>query len=1388
MSKTALGVLVVLLASGGAVGSSEAKAPTTKDEAVVPEALRLWAPWVLDSDDAKDARCPSLGDTEGVCAWPARLALALDERGSTFSQQWQIFRPGLASLPGDKEHWPLGVRLDGRPAPVVDRGGDPQVHMPAGRHVVTGRFAWDSLPESIRVPIETGLVALTIAGKSAAFPMRDAEGRVFLGRKAEDSAEENTVDVSVHRKLTDDTPLGLTTRLTLAVSGKSRELLLGRSQPAGFEPLAVTSELPLRFDTDGRLRVQARPGTWTVEIRSRRVLRGPSITRPRPEGLWKEGDEAWVFEARPELRVVTVEGVPAIDPAQTTLPTPWKSLPAYALAPEATLILAEQRRGDALPAPDRLTLTRRYWLDFDGGGYSVRDEIAGQFSRAWRLEMGPGTKLGRVAVDGQDQFITRLGPQGRAGVEIRTGRAAIQADSRIEGRRGLVPATSFAHDFDGVGATLHIPAGWSLLHGSGADQVSGTWIERWSLLELFLLLVTALAVGRLYGWPSGLLAGAALVLTLVEPEAARLVWLFVLLAEVLVRALHPGVAHAFVRAFRVGIWLALISALVPFSVRQIRQGMHPAAGVSGNAPDRFIKFSIRPPDEAPAPAAAPGQPMGRVDEVEARSLAMAEEQQVMPKKEVRGVGRSRASQPRGPVRSRPYTDKAAWSQNIAEYDPSIVVQTGQGLPDWSWETATIAFNGPVGQGQSLRFYLVPPWLNAILSFLRVGLLAGLAWLLLRRPLRLRSAWIARRPLITGLVALSLVLPLSARAAEMPSQEILDELKARLLRAPSCKPACASINEMALDVSPTEVRLSLDVSAAARTAIALPGDASSWSPASVRVNGKAADALRRDEQGVLWLALDPGVFTVELRGPVPSRDTIQIPLPMPPRHATATSRGFSVAGIHEDGAVGESILLTREPRSKGTDETESSSTGPTLPPFLRVERTLVLGLKWEVHTRVARETAPGTPIVVEIPLLPGESVTTAGIRVEKARGTVSLSFAPGDTETLWQSTLAESAEIRFWADPAVASRWSETWRVEVGPTWHATFTGIPPVHRTEATSDRVPEWRPWPGEEVRISLEKPQGVAGQTLTIDKSNLVVEPGVRSSRLTLTLGLRSSRGTQHKVGLPPGAEVESIALDGVRQPIRQEGPSVVLTVPPGKRAFEIIWRQDAGLAPAFMVPAVDLGMPSTNSRVSVVLERAPRWLIWLSGPRTGPSVQVWSVAVILLLVGWGLARSRLTPLRTHDWFLLGLGLMPLDLGAALVLPLCLLALGFRSRRATELRPRAHDATQILLALLVLASLAVLVAAVERGLLQTPDMRVMGNGSSATELHWYQDRIASRLPQPWVLSLPLMVYRVAMLAWALWLAAACIRWARWVWRCFTEHGLWKPLRARITLPPAAP
>ena len=100
-------------------------------------------------------------------------------------------------------------------------------------------------------------------------------------------------------------------------------------------------------------------------------------------------------------RVVEVVGAEPVDPGQTRVPADWQALPAWRVAAGTGLELRVQRRGDAEPEPDRLALERELWLDFDGGGYTLRDRVSGRMTRGWRLEAGEGLALGRVLLDGE---------------------------------------------------------------------------------------------------------------------------------------------------------------------------------------------------------------------------------------------------------------------------------------------------------------------------------------------------------------------------------------------------------------------------------------------------------------------------------------------------------------------------------------------------------------------------------------------------------------------------------------------------------------------------------------------------------------------------------------------------------------------------------------------------------------------------------------------------------------------------------------------------------------------------------------------------------------------------------------------------------------------------
>jgi hypothetical protein len=1358
----------------------------------VPEPLRPWVDWALRGHE--DAACPFFeGQGERrQCAWPSRLALDLGDGSGRMTQQWRAYRDAWAPLPGDASHAPEDVRLDGKPAVVVMRDGLPTVRLPKGAHEVTATFSWKELPELLSIPTETGLVSLVLDGKPVAFPRRDPQGQLWLKSRSPAASEEARLDVRVFRRVIDEIPLELETRVELRVSGKNREMLLSRALPDGFVPMSLTAPLPARLDPDGRLRVQVRPGVWTITLVARHQGPVAELRLPAVDGPWA-AEEVWAFEGRNDLRLVSVEGVDAIDPQQTELPAEWRRLAAYPMRAGSTMKLVERRRGNAEPSPDQLSIARTWWLDFDGGGYTIQDQVSGSLSQSWRLDMASPAALGRVAVGGRDQLITR-GKGGAAGVEIREGTLQLSADSRIVGRPSAIPAVGWDHDFQQASGVLNLPPGWRLVHASGVDDVSSTWISEWTLLDLFLVMIIALAAAQLWGRAWGAAAALMLALTYLEPGAPRWLWLALLAGEALLVVLPAGRLERVVRGYRLVVALALVIAALPFAIAQIRAAMYPALEMPYEVGASFPGFGIASKDSytaavAPKPA-SPAEPQA-LDELERQKPA--ELQPGMPRSRALraegGVGGTLAATGEIVARKSTAGSVDSYRSERRYLDDKAKVSTGPGLPRWQWRSVSLSWRGPVERGQQLRLWLLSPAVDFVLALLRVALLGAI---LLRalRTLGERGLPAAPAPAaaVVALVAAAVAgFASPASAADFPPPEIVKELADRLLEHPECYPSCAASPRLRIEADPQTLVLRVEIDAAADTAVPLPGGLRAWSPSKVVLDAEAAPPLARDADGSLWTAVGPGKHQLVLEGPLRSIDAVEIPLPLQPRRVETTLRGWSLEGVREDGVPENSIRLARE-RNAESGAVAALEPGE-MPPFVRLEREIDLGLSWEVDTVLTRLTPAGTSFAVAVPLLEGESVTTPGIRVEN--GQALASFAPSATQVRWSSTLKQTPriELKSTADLPVA----EVWRLAAGPLWHVEVSGIPEIHVPAARDWRVREWRPWPGESVTLAVDRPEPAPGQTLTVDHTALDVTPGLRATDATLTIELRSSLGGQHVLTLPVGAELQSIAINGAPQPIRQDNRTVTVPIVPGAQTITLAWRSPQGIAARIRAPQFSVGLATVNADTTIHMSE-DRWTLALGGGRLGPAVLFWSVLAIVLVVSVALGRLGGTPLGPVQWFLLGIGLTQAPIGVAALVVGWPLALGWRLRHGREQTDGRFNFVQVGLAVWTAIALGGLFAAIEQGLLGLPEMQIVGNGSSAQFLHWFHDRTDGDLPRPWVFSVPLWVYRVAMLAWALWIASALLAWLRWAWTAYSEGGLWRQSphgwrwRRRKEMPPATP
>lgn len=1315
----------------------------------VPAPLQPWIDWVLEGEEQH--QCPFIYNqaTGYQCAWPTKLTLDLTDNGGRFRQQWQLYADSWVQLPGNQQHWPQRVTVNGEARPVSVDNGRPRLKLPAGQYLIAGQWQWAQLPKNLMLNPASGLLALTINKKPTKSVELDENGRLWLDQngaeKPAGALQGDTLSLQVYRKITDDIPLQVTTLLNLEVAGEQRELLLGPLLLDQQIPLQLDSPLPARLEPDGQLRVQVRPGRWSISLVSRHPANINRLTLPQVPAPWPE-QEVWVFQAAPALRLVEVENLTAIDPRQTNLPADWQRLPAYQVTQGESMELREIRRGNQEEQPDQLNLRRQLWLDFDGGGYSVQDTLTGRLNQGWRLEPRPDLQLGRVAIDGQDQFITRMPESDRVGVEVRRGQLNVTADSRYQGTISILPAVGWDLDVQSLHTRLNLPPGWSLLSASGMDTAPNTWLQRWTLLDLFLVLIAAVAAYRLWGWQWGLVT--LLTLALIWHHAAgfgppRWVWLHLLAATALLRVLPVGRLKKAVIGYRNLGLLVLLLIAIPFMVDQLRTAMYPQ--LAHTTDSRYLPMQ---------------------DQVSMETIDKEQMEPAAPLAKQQDLAAIRPSSVPGKT------------PLLTQIDPDAKVQTGPGLPDWQWNTTELSWSGPVQRDQQIQLVLLSPMMNLLLNLLRVLLLSLLILRMAGLSICRRQGLYQQHRLWTLLLPVTLLMPILMAVsapvqAAMPDEQLLTQLKTRLLARPDCLPNCAQIATMQLSVDTQQLVAELEVHTQQDVAVPLPANAQHWLPRQIQLDGSASTALLRHQDGTLYMRLPAGIHNVRLMGPVPEQGNIQLPLSLRPHRVTAQTVGWTLHGVDENGVPSAQLQLNRE---QATAPFHRLEPGPT-PGFVQVERRLRLDLDWTVETRVRRQSPPGQPITLAIPLLKGESVLTDGIRVQD--GKAELRLAANQPEARWQSRLEKSAELTLTAPET--GRWAESWQLDASAIWHVATGNLPVIHHQDADGNWLPQWRPWPGESLTLHISRPAGVTGQTLTIDGTRLTMMPGHRATDANLMLQLRSSQGGQHRLQLPDNISLQSVLINGNHQPIDLQ-PDNRLTIPltPGAHTLNISWRHHQGIQPLLVTPVIGLNSASVNNEIELTLGE-DRWVLFAMGPSMGPAVLFWSLLAMVVLLAFGLSRVPFTPLRFHHWLLLGIGLTQIPLWMAFIVVAWLLALGLRSRWQHETAGNWFNLAQIGLVVLTLLALSYLFFAIQQGLLGLPNMQIGGNHSYANTLRWYQDRSAANLPQARVLSVPLWVYRGLMLGWALWLAFALLGWLRWGWECFSQQGFWRPFNLRI-------
>jgi hypothetical protein len=1322
-----------------------------------------WGDWVKDRHTNIDCPWSANKKSTRTCVWPGNLSLALEQEGLTFTQHVEVFsKKSRVLLPGSERNWPTNVILDQKPATVIESSKSPYIQLNKGKHIIKGRFNWTSKPAYLTIPSTTAFISLSEQGKNLQVN-RHGNRLIFSQRKSDNLQQKrDSLDVKVYRLLIDGVPLSLETRLELSVSGKPREIKIGQVVWDGNEVSQIKSKLPTRIEKDGDIRLQVTAGKHYITVYTRFTDNLNALAIKPTSKDWP-AVEYVSFLSNTNVRQAKLTGAISVDTTQVDIPSGWTNRPTYKLDTGTTLKIGTLFRGDDSPAANQLSVSRNLWLDFDGSKITGLENINGHMSKDWRLNSAQGTTIGRATVEDQPVLITDH--NGQQGLEIRSADINLSAVTLVNNPKQF-STSGWDARADSFSATLHLPPGWRVLYAKGVDRIQGTWLSKWDLWDLFLILILTAATRKLIGNKTAILALATLVIAYHETGSPLSVIPALLIAVPLL-SVTTGKFKSFIRGWTVLFTAIFVIGMISFAISAFRLAIYPSL--------EKAELSHYSPSSRYSSTNSSANSSGALLHDDKTSLMQEE----MLEKD------SSFSQLRSPSSVSNTAPKRKRSMyQVTENDR---VQTGPGLPTWEWNRINFKANSPVHKSQTLSVTYCPPLFTSLWRVLSVFFLAAYGLLIIGKAIPLlksKSDDTENKTLpntstlasIFGamlLVSISVMTPTNnVIASDYPPEYLLKELETRLTKAPECLPNCISLNNGSLKIKGNNLALSFEAYAQAHITMALPDIKGNWQLSEIKLDQKPLPTARR-ANNKNSLLLSKGHHKILLTGKILG-DQASISFAKPIHNFKVTSSGWLIDGL-VDGRVVNNALTLRSTVSMEESKKDTLTLDP-ISPLVTIHRTFIFDKEWRLQTYVNRYAPKDGPITISIPLIANEKILNNNITIKDGHAQIQLKH--GQATISWQSALEPKETLLLVAEQS--EHYFETWRIKPSSLWRIDYSGIPPVKDDSALSSLEPHWRPWPGEMLTVNISRPDGVKGPTHTVEKATLEYSPGERIQKSTLSLSIRSSLGEDYRFSIPEGAEILSVNNNGKKLNIPNNNV-IIIPLQPGLQNISVVFQEKKELGWNVATPAIHLPSTATNISLTYSLAR-DRWPLYFDGPAIGPAMLYWGILFVIIICAFALttilSKCRLNvPINIVGWLLLGIGLSTVNSYGIFAIIIYFVLLGYRKDYVNpeELSAPYFKLLQAGIILITIVATLSLLSAIPMGLLSSPDMKVVGNGSSSHFYRFYQDTATSgNFPVANVVSLPILGYRLVMMLWSLWLATRIMVWASWGWRAFSTGGIW--------------
>jgi hypothetical protein len=1291
-----------------------------------------------------------------LCAWPSTLTLNVTDSSAKFKQSWQVLSKSIIPLPGNNNSWPLAVTVNNRNVPVLNYQGKPAIELVKGSYVIEGKFEWLKIPESIAIPEQYAFVKMTINNQVIAFPKIE-NNDLWLQAFEPSEEKQDSIDITVARRITDGAYITLETFISLNVSGKMREVKLGELLPQGFELIGIASQVSSFLDGDGVLHAKLKPGDWQIKVSAYAQPTLLSWKRPEQSHHWPK-DEIWVFQGHENLRLGKIEGAKMVDSSQARMPNAWYKLPSYLVNTSDTLNYNIQHRGKPLHLENQLSLNRTLWLSFDNTSYTFNDEIKGAMINDWRLSMKSPYLL-ESAEDQDGSVLITTTSQNERGVENRYPQVNIQARGVINSAKEL-PVTGWDSNFERVFLKLNLPPGNKLFAVFGADKVSSSWWSNWSIWASFIVLLSSLMASRLINITAGI-STAIMLLVIYQESSAPVIAIINLLLAIVIKKHQPFERMKVLVKIYWGASITIaIGAILLFSVTQLRTVIHPQLESRETS---IGSFNERSPIQ-----------QNKVIEIKRKRSEAISSMDL----EAHPVERMEVDSRR--VKS---------SESMMErYQSDALMQAGSGIPNWQWNSYRIQWNSPVAKDQVFDVIVLSKTTYRLIKIL--GIFLTLLWLFLILKEVISQAYTKFKPevktkAIASVLALFILLPSyspNAEATYFPNQHLLDELKTRVTEAPLCAPNCADINNLTVSIDAKSLTLVLSVHANTDTALAIPRS-EFWRPEKLSLTGKVSGNLGDNKinslvkhKGWIYIAVSKGISEITLLGQVAPVDVFQLEFKDKPKHVKiVTTDAWEIVGSQANSLTGNALEFLAKSNKQSQSEKQKSnahtSTRYSAQPFVKVTRELSVDQLWTIQTKVERIAPSNGSINIKVPTLLSENIITADVIVENNQ--VEVTIPAGENFFMWRSIVTQREVLSLHAKPEQSL--IEQWRVIVSPAWHAKLMGLPIILDEQNNSDYYTySFYPYPNESLDITIIRPNAIKGHVLAIDSVNYSIDQGTRTSKLALSFDYRSTRGGEHVVELPFSYQLKEIRTDNKLINLQVEDGKLAIPVLPGKHSVKILMRASVSDQLLLSAPAINLNAPVSNI-TSIINLSSQRWILWAKGPLLGPAILYWGELLAFILLALLVSRVKFSPLNTLSWIVLGFGLSLSNWGILMLVALWFASITASSYRTKEMSRLSYNTSQFLLYALSIVAIISLISVVPTSLLSSPSMGVEGNYSYGNHLQWFSDKTNGLLPKVSVLSISTIFYKGMMLVWVIWLSFAFLSWIKWAWKALGKQGYWR-------------